>query len=105
MNAGHIFPDGLLNNVLKDYNPYATPDDSGDVEKAKAEMAQSKYDTNQDGVCDAPECSAILAITSTTQPAPKQAAAHQGDPGGDRARDRHQGALDHHDVREVQQPA
>jgi peptide/nickel transport system substrate-binding protein len=74
VNAGHIFPDGLLNNVLKDYNPYATPDDSGDVEKAKAEMAQSKYDTNQDGVCDAPECKAILAITSTTQPAPKIAA-------------------------------
>ena len=28
MNAGHVFPDGLLNNLLKDYNPYATPDDS-----------------------------------------------------------------------------
>ena len=23
-NAGHIFPDGLLDNQLKDYNPYAT---------------------------------------------------------------------------------
>jgi peptide/nickel transport system substrate-binding protein len=74
VNAGHIFPDGLLNNLLKDYNPYATPDDSGDIEKAKAEMAQSKYDTNQDGVCDAPECEDILTMTSTTQPAPKQAA-------------------------------
>ena len=29
VNAGHIFPDGLLNNLLKDYNPYATPDDCG----------------------------------------------------------------------------
>ncbi len=30
-NAGHIFPDGLLDNKLKDYNPYATPDDHGDL--------------------------------------------------------------------------
>ena len=29
---------------------------SGDEEAAKAEMAQSKYDTDQDGICDAPEC-------------------------------------------------
>ena len=42
---GHIFPDGLINNELKDYDPYATADGHGDLEKAKAEMAQSKYDT------------------------------------------------------------
>ena len=29
-------------------------------------MAQSKYDTNQDGVCDAPECSGVLHITRNT---------------------------------------
>jgi peptide/nickel transport system substrate-binding protein len=73
-NAGHIFPDGLLNNLLKDYNPYATPDDSGDIDKAKAEMAQSKYDTNQDGVCDADVCKNILTITSSTEPSPQVAA-------------------------------
>ena len=53
-NAGHIFPDGLLDNKLKDYNPYATEGDDGDIELAKAEMAQSKYDTDGDGVCDDP---------------------------------------------------
>jgi len=74
VNAGHIFPDGLLNNLLKDYNPYATPDDHGDIDKAKAEMALSKYDTNQDGVCDADVCKNILTITSTTDPAPRVAA-------------------------------
>ena len=37
-------------------------------------MAQSKYDTNQDGVCDAPECQAILAMTDREDPYPKQAA-------------------------------
>ena len=58
----------------RDYDPYATPNAAGDIEKAKAEMAQSKYDTNQDGVCDAPECSAILAVTDREDPYPKQAA-------------------------------
>ena len=53
-NAGHIFPDGLLDNKLKDYDPYATDDDHGDLALAQAEMAQSKYDTDGDGVCDDP---------------------------------------------------
>ena len=52
--AGHIMVNSLENNILRDYDPYATPNTAGDIEKAKAEMAQSKYDTNQDGVCDAP---------------------------------------------------
>jgi len=72
-NAGHIFPNGLLNNLLIDYNPYATPDDSGSAELAMEEMKQSKYDTNGDGVCDDPSCEDILAITSSTAPAPQAA--------------------------------
>ena len=52
VNAGHIFPNGLLNNVLADYNPYATPNDSGDIGLAQEQMKQSKYDTNQDGLCE-----------------------------------------------------
>ena len=72
--AGHIMVNSLENNLLETYDPYATPNSAGDIEKAKAEMAQSKYDTNQDGVCDAPECSAILAVTDREDPYPKQAA-------------------------------
>jgi len=70
--AHHFVPDGLLTTsngaaVLKDYNPYPSTSDLGadapdGLKAAKAEMAQSKYDTNQDGVCDAPECSGILAV-------------------------------------------
>ena len=74
VNAGHIFPDGLLNNLLKDYNPYASADDHGDAAAAMEEMKLSKYDSNQDGVCDDPVCDGILTITSTTDPAPKVAA-------------------------------
>ena len=37
-------------------------------------MAESKYDTDGDGVCDAPECSNILAVTDEADPYPDQAA-------------------------------
>jgi len=72
--AGHIMVNSLENNLLKDYDPYATPNSAGDIAKAKDEMKQSKYDTNGDGVCDAPECSNILAMTDREDPYPKQAA-------------------------------
>jgi len=70
--AGHMIVPSLLGGQLADYDPYATPNGAGDVEKAKAEMAQSKYDTNQDGVCDAPECKGVLTITDSADPYPAQ---------------------------------
>ncbi len=72
--GGHIMVNSLENNLLADYDPYATPNSAGDVTAAQAEMAQSKYDTDGDGVCDAPECSAILAVTDEADPYPDQAA-------------------------------
>src|SRR5207249_8413482 len=50
--ATHAIPNSMLPN-LKSYVPYGNADGSPDLTKAKAEMAQSKYDTNHDGVCDA----------------------------------------------------
>jgi len=64
----------LENNILQDYDPYATPNSAGDIDAAKEEMKQSKYDTNGDGVCDAPECKNILAVTDEADPYPDQAA-------------------------------
>jgi peptide/nickel transport system substrate-binding protein len=63
--AHHIAPDTLLNDTLKDYDPYGTPDEAGDLAKAKAEMAQSKYDSNKDGVCDASVCKDVLHVAGT----------------------------------------
>jgi peptide/nickel transport system substrate-binding protein len=65
--ATHFTPDSLLGGLLEDYDPYPTPDALGadseeGLQAAKDEMAQSKYDTNGDGICDAPECSGILTI-------------------------------------------
>lgn len=72
--AGHIMVNSLEDNLLADYDPYATPNSAGDVTAAQAEIAQSKYDSDGDGVCDAPECSDILSVTDEADPYPDQAA-------------------------------
>ena len=72
--AGHIIVNSLENGLLNDYDPYATPNGDGDIQKAKDEMAQSKYDSNGDGVCDDPVCDNVLAFTDSADPYPKQAA-------------------------------
>ena len=63
--ATHILPPSLAPDELEGYDPYPSENHEGDVEAAKAEMKQSKYDTNQDGLCDAPECEGILNIMGT----------------------------------------
>jgi peptide/nickel transport system substrate-binding protein len=73
--ATHIIPNSLLGGLLDTYDPYPSPNHQGDIEAAKKEMAQSKYDTNQDGSCDeSPECQNILAVTDEQPPYPDQAA-------------------------------
>jgi peptide/nickel transport system substrate-binding protein len=71
----HIVPDSLLDDLLKDYNPYPSQDDQGDIQAAQAEIAKSKYDTNQDGECDAPECKDVFSLSVVSDPYPKEAAA------------------------------
>ena len=66
--ATHIIPDTMLNNTLDDFDPYPSPDHAGDVEAAKEEMRQSKYDSDGDGVCDAPECDGVLQIGANIPP-------------------------------------
>jgi peptide/nickel transport system substrate-binding protein len=61
--AGHVFVDGVSGGLNADYDPYATEGGRGDLEKAKEEMAQSAYDTDGDGICDAPECSDVLTLS------------------------------------------
>ncbi|MBI2238426.1 MAG: hypothetical protein HYU54_07885 [Actinobacteria bacterium] len=72
--AGHIMVNSLTNNILKDYDPYATPDSAGDLAAAQEAMKDSKYDTDGDGVCDADVCKNILAVTDEADPYPDQAA-------------------------------
>jgi peptide/nickel transport system substrate-binding protein len=72
--AGHIMVNSLQNDLLKDYDPYPSPNGAGDLTKAKEEMAQSKYDSDQDGVCDASVCEGMLTFTDAAAPYPKQSA-------------------------------
>ena len=73
--AGHSFLNSFFpNGDLDDYDPYATPNSAGDVSAAMEEMKQSAYDSNGDGLCDAPECEEVLAITDEADPYPDQAA-------------------------------
>ena len=66
--ATHIIPDTMLGGSLDDYDPYPSENNAGDEEAAKAEMEQSAYDSDGDGVCDAPECEDVLTMGSNTPP-------------------------------------
>ena len=76
--ASHIIPDTLLDFQLQDFVPsWGTDSPTGDVEAAKAEMAQSKYDKDGDGVCDDPACQNVLLIADEESPYPDQNAVIQ----------------------------
>jgi len=67
--ATHIMPPSVLNDQLtQSFDPYNTPGFHGDVAKAQAEMKQSKYDTNKDGICDAPACKNMVMINRNVTP-------------------------------------
>jgi peptide/nickel transport system substrate-binding protein len=65
--AAHVLPPTMSPPELEGYDPYPSTDFSGDEEAARAEMAQSRYDTDQDGTCDAPECEGVLNIMGNTE--------------------------------------
>jgi peptide/nickel transport system substrate-binding protein len=77
--ATHIVPNGILNNVLSEYDPYKTPGEDGSVAKAKAAMKGSKYDTAGNGTCSAPQCHGILMIADTRSQDPKMVAVIEQD--------------------------
>jgi peptide/nickel transport system substrate-binding protein len=66
--TGHIALNSLENNLLVDYDPYATDGGRGDLAKAKEEMRQSKYDRDKDGMCDVPACRDIYTPTFPVLP-------------------------------------
>jgi peptide/nickel transport system substrate-binding protein len=63
--ATHIVPSTLLNGQLAEYDPYSTPNESGDLAKAQAEVKQSKYDPGKTGKCTASACKNVLTIADT----------------------------------------
>lgn len=69
--AHHLVPDAMVDNLLVDYRPYPSVNDEGDLAAAMAEMRQSAYDTDGDGLCDAPECGAVRALARELEPFPQ----------------------------------
>jgi peptide/nickel transport system substrate-binding protein len=51
-----------------DTDPYPSPNHEGDVAAAQDEMAQSKYDSDGDGQCDADVCSNVLMVSRNIPP-------------------------------------
>jgi peptide/nickel transport system substrate-binding protein len=68
--ATHIQPPALTGGTPtgEEYDPYATPNGAGDLDAAMEAMRQSAYDTDGDGLCDAPECSGIVMVNRNTSP-------------------------------------
>jgi peptide/nickel transport system substrate-binding protein len=44
------------------YDPYPSTNHAGDLAAAQEEIKLSKYDTDKDGMCDAPECSGFIFL-------------------------------------------
>jgi peptide/nickel transport system substrate-binding protein len=69
--ATHIQPPNMTGGhpTSTEYDPYATPGFAGDLEAAKAEMAQAtQYDTDGDGLCDADACKGVEMVNRNTSP-------------------------------------
>jgi len=64
-----VLPDAVLPELTAEtYTPFQKAPFAGDVEAAKAEMKLSKYDTDKDGLCDAPACSGIVHLNRNFAP-------------------------------------
>lgn len=66
--TGHIGLDSSEQNLLVNYDPYRTPGNKGSAELARAEMKQSRYDTDRDGRCDARACEDVAAYYFDVSP-------------------------------------
>ncbi|MFM8999466.1 MAG: ABC transporter substrate-binding protein [Actinomycetota bacterium] len=65
--ATTVEPPSVLADTA-DFDPYPSAEFAGDEAAAQAEMAQSKYDENGDGVCDADACNNVLMINRNYEP-------------------------------------
>jgi peptide/nickel transport system substrate-binding protein len=63
--ATKTVPDTVYEEAFtnEEYDPYPSEGFAGDVEAAKEAMRQSPYDTDKDGVCDAPQCKSVFMVT------------------------------------------
>jgi peptide/nickel transport system substrate-binding protein len=70
--ATHVVPPDMTGGhpTAAEYDPYASADAAGDLDKAKAEMRLSAYDHDGDGVCDDPVCQHVEHVARSHAPWP-----------------------------------
>lgn len=68
--ATKTIPDTVYEEAFtnEEYDPYPSEGFAGDVEAAKEAMRRSPYDTDKDGVCDAPQCKDVFMVTRNYGP-------------------------------------
>jgi peptide/nickel transport system substrate-binding protein len=68
--ATHLEPPSMTGGTptADEYDPYPSSNFTGDVDAAKKEMAQSKYDSDGDGMCDDPACDGVITIDRNVPP-------------------------------------
>ena len=64
--AGHLGINSVTDNLLLEYDPFATPGHRGDIELAREQMRQSRYDSDADGTCDHAACEGLRAVSHPT---------------------------------------
>jgi peptide/nickel transport system substrate-binding protein len=67
--ADHIVLDSMEDGFLSSYDPYPTS-----LAEARAEMALSRYDEDDDGRCDAPACKGLELLSALGYPKMRQMA-------------------------------
>ena len=67
----HLAPNAPEGGLLSTFRPsWMTDPAGGDLAAARAEIVRSKYDANEDGVCDASVCKNVRMSLSSTWPLP-----------------------------------
>ena len=72
--ATHVLPPIVLPFSGPSYDPYPSVGGDGDLARARAEMAMSRYDANHDGRCDPPVCTDVLYVSPLVTPYPSYTA-------------------------------
>jgi ABC-type transport system substrate-binding protein len=66
--AGHVVMNSVTDGLLVDYDPFETPGHHGDLDRARDEMRQSRYDGDGDGLCDHPSCENVRSLVLPVRP-------------------------------------
>ena len=66
--ATHVLPDDMLDGALEGFDPYRSRHHAGDVRRAAQEMRLSRYDRNDDGLCDADACRDVVHVARSSPP-------------------------------------